>query len=219
METVSNQSAPNSFEESPRTCTRRSLIAPAIQHDVRYFKRFRMEIDLVPPLPPIPELDAEYVWTPWCDDLIEAHARVKQIVFADEIDGLVFPNLVCRDGCIRLMREIRGRWGFRREATWLIAHRGEFVGTIQGVSERGGIGAIQNVGVVPEYRGRGLGKALVLKSLHAFRGAGLALGRLEVTAGNAAALGLYRGLGFRYRKTLYKVRDPLSLVSNVDWLI
>jgi ribosomal protein S18 acetylase RimI-like enzyme len=206
-------------QRSPSPLSRRSLIAPIIQHDVRYFKRFRMEIDLVPPLPPVPSLASEFRWTPWSDDLLEAHARVKQQVFADEIDGLVFPNLVCKDGCIRLMREIRNRWGFRRDATWLIAHGDAFIATIQGVSERGGIGAIQNVGVIPEYRGRGLGRTLVLKALHAFRDAGLALGRLEVTADNAAAVGLYRRLGFRYRKTLFKICDPMALVPSGDWLI
>jgi mycothiol synthase len=193
------------------------MISSAIRHDARYFKRFRMEIDLVAPLPDVPALPAGFAWAPWEDDLLEAHAHVKQLCFADEIDGLVFPNLVCRDGCIRLMREIRNRWGFRPSATWLMTHEGQFIGTIQGVGERGGIGAIQNVGVIPGYRGRGLGTALVLKSLHAFRDAGHALGRLEVTADNVAAVKLYRRLGFRFRKTLYKVMDPLALVSNLDW--
>jgi ribosomal protein S18 acetylase RimI-like enzyme len=195
------------------------MITSAIQHDVRYFKRFRMEIDLVAPLPAIPALTADFAWVPWDDGLLETHAAVKQLCFADEIDGLVFPNLVCRDGCIRLMREIRNRWGFRRDATWLLTHHGDYIGTIQGVGERSGIGAIQNVGVVPAYRGRGLGTALVLKSLHAFRQAGLALGRLEVTADNEAAVRLYRRLGFRFRKTLYKVIDPLALVPDIDWWI
>jgi ribosomal protein S18 acetylase RimI-like enzyme len=195
------------------------MITSGIQHDIRYFKRYRMEIDLVAPLQAMPALGPGFTWAPWDDDLLEEHARVKQLCFTDEIDGLVFPNLVCRDGCVRLMREIRGKWGFRRDATWLLMHKGESIGTIQGVGERGGIGAIQNVGVVPAYRGRGLGTALVLKALHAFRNGGLALGRLEVTADNEAAVRLYRKLGFRFRKTVYKVMDPLSLVADMDWWI
>ena len=63
----------------------------------------------------------------------------------------------------------------------------------------------------------GLGAALVLKSLHAFRDAGLALGRLEVTAENEAAVRLYRRLGFRFRKTLFKVMAPYSLAADTDW--
>lgn len=195
------------------------MLTPLIQHDVRYFKRFRMEIDLTVPLPAVPDLGPELEWLAWDDSLLEAHAQAKQRCFADEIDGLVFPNLVCRDGCVRLMREIRNRWGFCPEATWLLAFRGEPIGTIQGVRERGGIGAIQNVGIVPQHRGQRWGTALVLKSLHAFRAAGLAIGRLEVTAVNAAAVRLYRRLGFRYRKTLFKIIDPMSLVSTPEWSI
>ena len=40
--------------------------------------------------------------------------------------------------------------------------------------------------------------------LHGFVRAGLVRGMLEVTAQNGAAIRLYRRLGFRFRKTLYK---------------
>jgi ribosomal protein S18 acetylase RimI-like enzyme len=58
--------------------------------------------------------------------------------------------------------------------------------------------------VVPACRGRGLGRALLLYALYGFRQAGLAVAMLEVTAQNDAAVRLYRRLGFRRRKTLYK---------------
>jgi len=70
--------------------------------------------------------------------------------------------------------------------------------------ERGGVGAIQNVGVTPAWRGRGVGEALVLQTLHGFRRAGLGRALLEVTARNEGAQRLYRRLGFRRFKTLYK---------------
>ena len=60
------------------------------------------------------------------------------------------------------------------------------------------------MGVTPAWRGRGLGEALLLQALHGFRSAGLGRGLLEVTAQNEAALRLYRRLGFRRTKTLYK---------------
>jgi mycothiol synthase len=77
-------------------------------------------------------------------------------------------------------------------------------GTIQGVRERSGFGAIQNLGVASRYRGRGLGEALLLQSLHGFRSAGLGRAMLEVTADNDAAIRLYRRVGFLRRKTIYK---------------
>src|SRR5262249_9066660 len=82
-------------------------------------------------------------------------------------------------------------------------------GSVQGLRERSGLGAIQNLGVTPAHRGRGLGSALLLQALHGFARAGLARALLEVTAQNDGALRLYRRHGFRCVKTLYKaVPDP-----------
>jgi ribosomal protein S18 acetylase RimI-like enzyme len=171
---------------------------------IAYFKRFRMEIDLntLPPVPPLPEGCA---WTAWNPALLEAHAEVKCQCFVDEIDGVVFPNLASLAGCRHLMHEITHKPGFKPEATWLIAANGHGnVGTVQGLRDRLGMGAIQNLGVIPAFRGRGLGTALLLKALHGFNRAGLARGILEVTAQNEAAIRLYWRLGFRRRKTVYK---------------
>jgi ribosomal protein S18 acetylase RimI-like enzyme len=66
------------------------------------------------------------------------------------------------------------------------------------------LGSIQNVGVVPEHRGRGLGRALVLKSLEGFALARLKRIVLEVTATNRPAVELYRSVGFHVVKTMYR---------------
>jgi GNAT superfamily N-acetyltransferase len=170
---------------------------------VVYFKRFRMEI-LLNDLLPVPALPAGYVLVPWEEQLLSAHAEVKYRSFAGEIDAVVFPNLGSRLGCYRLMQDIARRPGFEPRATWLAAGPEGYCGTIQGVRERGGWGAIQNLGVVPAARHRGLGSCLLLQALHGFRQAGLLRAFLEVTAQNEGAVRLYRRLGFRCRKTLYK---------------
>jgi ribosomal protein S18 acetylase RimI-like enzyme len=190
-----------------------------IQHELSYFKRYRMELDLTRPLPPVPAIPANCRWVPWDDALLPVHADVKARCFANEIDRFVFPNLGSVDGCLRLMREIRGKLGFRPQSTWLVAQGDEYVGTIQGIAERIGIGAIQNVGVVDGHRGHGLGTALLVRALHGFRTTGLSLARLDVTSNNDAAIRLYRKLGFRFKKTLYKVADPLALVAAQDWCV
>jgi ribosomal protein S18 acetylase RimI-like enzyme len=105
------------------------------------------------------------------------------------------------------MREIRRKPGFLPAATWLILAPAGYVGTVQGVADRGPIGAIQNLGVVPAYRGLGLGRALVRRALDGFRRNGLRRAYLEVTAENSAAVRLYREIGFRRAKTLYKAVD------------
>src|SRR5262249_46233079 len=147
--------------------------------------------------------------------------------FHDEIDAVVFPSLSTRHGCYYLMREIRRKAGFRPEATWLVACAGGYCGTVQGVRERSGLGAIQNLGVTPAHRGRGLGTAFLLQPLGGFRRAGLGRAFLEVTAQNDGAVRLYRRLGFRCRKTIYKAVDAglalqtagrLDLAPEPIWL-
>ena len=182
--------------------------------NIAYFKRFRMEIDLhdAPPLPTLPE---GYSWVLWDYSLVEPHADVKYYSFQDEIDTCVFPSLSTRNGCYYLMREISRKAGFVPDATWLVACSEGYCGTVQGVQERTGLGAIQNLGVMPLHRSRGLGRALLLQALHGFRRSGLGRAFLEVTAQNEGAIRLYRRLGFRCRKTVYKAVDACLALEPV----
>ncbi len=179
----------------------------------RYFKRFRMEIDLVRLSHAVPELPQGYVWSEWDPQLTSRHAQAKFASFHNEIDALVFPCLGNISGCRRLMREISRRDSFLPEATWLISHQSGAdtaacdCGTIQGLAQQGRTGSIQNVGVAPEHRGYGLGRALVLKALTGFREARMRRVYLEVTADNQPAVDLYRSIGFRLTRTLYKAVD------------
>jgi GNAT superfamily N-acetyltransferase len=176
---------------------------------MRYYKRFRMEVDLrqVPPDPP--RLPHDYVWIAWDATDLARHALAKFHAFREELDAEVFPCLGEFAGCQRLMDEICHKPGFLPQATWLICHQpnGRFsadCGTIQGIDHGGGLGAIQNVGITPEHRGVGLGRTLILKSLAGFRAAGVERVYLDVTALNWQAVQLYRSIGFRLTKTSYK---------------
>lgn len=177
---------------------------------IRYFKRYRMEFALGEDPPASEPLGDGYYWLPWDDGLLEAHARTKAECFCGELDTQVFPSLATPEGCSQLMRAIRDRPGFLPGATWLLGCGIENVGTVQGVRLNSGLGAIQNLGVVPSHRGLGLGRQLMLKALQGFRLARLPGAILEVTAQNEPAVNLYRRLGFRCRKTLYKtVENPV----------
>jgi GNAT superfamily N-acetyltransferase len=175
---------------------------------ITYYKRLRMEMDLYGRGRAFAvDLPGRFVWVPWEEALLADHAEVKFQSFRHEIDAYVFPCLGDRYGCQRLMREIRRKPGFLPGATWLIACPEGYVATVQGVMDHGPIGAIQNIGVIPSYRGIGLGRALVHQALNGFQQAGLRRAYLEVTAENNAAVQLYRSLGFHRAKTLYKAVD------------
>lgn len=175
-----------------------------------YFKRYRMELDLRRPLFEPAPLPGGYDLVDWRDSMLEAHAKAKFHSFCFEIDANVFPCLAEQEGCLRLMREITRRDGFVREATWLLTHQAgddiDYCGTVQGVRDAH-YGAVQNLGVTDDHRGRGLGSLLLHRSLLGFRSAGLKKAYLEVTAQNRAAVKLYHRLGFRRVKTVYKAAD------------
>ncbi len=61
-------------------------------------------------------------------------------------------------------------------------------------------GHVCQVSVVPEAQAQGLGTALVVAALQAFRAQGLSTASLSVTVANARAHRLYTKLGFRLRK-------------------
>jgi ribosomal protein S18 acetylase RimI-like enzyme len=176
-----------------------------------YFKRFRMEIDLRGRRLVDFALPAQFQLVPWNAGLVEAHAEAKFHSFRDEIDSNVFPCLGEYAGCLRLMEEIVRKPGFLPAATWLVADttRGveSFCGTVQGVADKTGMGAIQNLGIAPEFRGRGLGTALMIKALRGFQQSGLPRAFLEVTAQNSGAVRLYKRLGFTRTRTVYKVSE------------
>jgi ribosomal protein S18 acetylase RimI-like enzyme len=174
-----------------------------------YFKRFRMEFDLTGPAISPPPVPAGFHLHAWSDSLLEAHADAKFQSFRNEIDSNVFPCLGDWLGCLRLMQEIRGKQGFLPGATWLITRessssQAENCGTIQGIRDYTGMGAIQNLGVTPDHRSRQLGSCLLMHALQGFQQAGLRRAFLEVTAQNAGAIRLYQRVGFSKARTVYK---------------
>lgn len=168
-----------------------------------YYKRYRMELDLRLPRPPA-ELPRGFHWLPWDIGLLELHARVKFHCFAGETDADVFPCLGHLCGCRELMTAIVNRPGFCPGATWLVAGRDGCVATVQGLLDAGRFGGIQNLGVLPEWRGLGIGRAILLKALAGFAAAGVRRAFLEVTAKNELAVRLYRQIGFRAYQTIYR---------------
>ena len=111
---------------------------------------------------------------------------------------------------------------FLPEATWLVSRAAASgtvsplvdCGTIQGIASGRDSGSIQNVGVTPESRGIGLGRALLVKALHGFRNFGVKRVYLEATAENAPAVELYRSIGFRLVRTTYKHMQGAAPVES-----
>jgi ribosomal protein S18 acetylase RimI-like enzyme len=182
----------------------------------RYLKRYRMLLDFRRQSTPRAVLPEGFAWVPWAKSSVAAHAAVKFAAFRSELDVALFRSFRTPEGCHRLMSEIARQRGFLPEATWLIrqckpfadhnfdAPYSEYCGTVQGLQHDFQQGAIQNIGICPEFRGLGLGRALLLKALSGFRQAGLLRVYLEVSAANSAAVKLYQSVGFEVVGTRYR---------------
>jgi putative acetyltransferase len=72
---------------------------------------------------------------------------------------------------------------------------------------KGDYGEIKRMYVIPECRGRKIGKKLLQELEHRIASGGLKLARLETGIYQAEALGLYAGMGYRGREAFGGYRD------------
>lgn len=176
---------------------------------IQYVKRLQMAFDFTKTALEKPELPDRFRFVPWDKTLLEVHAEVKYLGFRNDTDAMIFPTFREYDRCLQLMDSIAASSSFLPSATVLIAvgrrpGTTEYVANIQGMRLSEEIGAIQNVAVVPDFRNRGLGRALVLGSLRGFRQSGVRRVTLEVTADNIPAVKLYRRIGFVEFKSYFR---------------
>ena len=98
-------------------------------------------------------------------------------------------------------------WLFRRDVAgiWVAEEDGKIVGFVASdgnwFSKREGkvVGAIHELVILPEYRNKGIGKALVEKVIEYFKSWGLDTAELWVGDKNTQALEFYKSLGFEER--------------------
>lgn len=85
----------------------------------------------------------------------------------------------------------------KRGMTIYIAEKdGQVIGKVH-LQLINGVGGVYGLGVLPEYRGHGLGRALLLEAIKKLKVADADKIMLQVEAKNAKALSLYKSCGFR----------------------
>lgn len=123
-----------------------------------------------------------------------------------------------RRGLAEWRENLAGKWGGPEQ--WVLgAYRGAelvgMAGCLRGERDKERHKAsVWGMYVAPEARGLGLGRALLGEALARMRALeGVLQVQLSVTAGNAPALALYRGLGFRDYG-----REPRAMQVGEDFL-
>jgi mycothiol synthase len=141
-----------------------------------------------PPLPPVvvPEGYSLRTYAGTADDAAWVHIMNNSLGNKYALDS--FRN------------SISTRPQFRPEILYFVTHGGAAVGSAcawrHAISERR-VGYVHMVGVVPEHRGKGLGRLVTLRTLHHFKEDGFDLAVLNTDDFRLAAIKSYLGLGFR----------------------
>jgi len=94
-------------------------------------------------------------------------------------------------------KTLSGRFGaFLPTASIMLLQGEKAVGCTTCIRRPDGVGILTNVTILPEYRQRGLGKALVIESLHRLHRLDVSRVQLSVVASNDSAMKIYCDLGF-----------------------
>jgi mycothiol synthase len=138
---------------------------------------------------------------------LEALVDADNAIFADHWGALPRTVAAWRHEMIETRPHDPALWIIARSADGLIVAECLCHASRDGAPDDGWISI---VGVRREWRGRGLGQAVLCEGLDALRAAGFRTVGLHVDAENTAAIGLYRGVGMalvRQRLHFMKVLD------------
>lgn len=105
---------------------------------------------------------------------------------------------------------------------WLVALEGNTVAGYVGSQSVMGESDMMNVAVHPDYRRRGIARALICALIDGLREEGNRCLTLEVRASNASAIALYEKLGFAQvgrRPNYYRNPKEDALILRKEWEI
>jgi len=161
--------------------------------------RHRMQLELAgwwdEPVVPV-----GYRLVPWQIRYLDAAASVVFRANQDTLDALLYAPFFgtspkeCRQGLLTILA---GSYGaLLPQATWCVLHGHQLVGVNLVIRNDGDMASIIEISVDPVYQGRGLGRALMVRSLRELKHEHYERVELAVTSENTGARHLYESLGF-----------------------
>lgn len=179
--------------------------------DCRVFPRLFEECDLIArpklisPAPSGPPLLPEGITlTQWATHDYQAAGELIHAAYAGHTDSEINDQYRSLHGALRFLHNIvrfPGCGVFEPAYSWVVRDHNARrpVGLVLASRVGPGVAHITQFCIAPEYRGRGLGSALLQHTLHALRQAGFEAITLTVTESNDPAVRLYKSFGFHQR--------------------
>jgi ribosomal protein S18 acetylase RimI-like enzyme len=181
------------------------LVQPFLAQGFRRHPRLFMVLSLAQPPRPAASVFPEFEIRPWSDSDYQSAAAVITAAYRGHVDAQINDQYRTLSGSLRFLNNIvrfPGCGLFDPASSFIAMHKANrhVAGLILCSKVRHDVGHVTQVCVLPEYRSRGLGEALLASTACALRNRGASLLSLTVTEGNTRAVELYKRLGYETKR-------------------
>jgi len=175
------------------------IAAPFVSEGFRVYQRLfmRLPLERAPQVKP----QAEFEIRPWTEADFHPAAHVITASYAGHIDSLINDQYRNASGSLRFLNNIvrfPGCGTFDAASSFVAFSRltGSIAGLLLSSKVRDDVAHVTQICVLPHHRGRGLGELLMAEASRSLVRRRFTELSLTVTDANAAAVTLYRKLGF-----------------------
>jgi len=181
------------------------LAQPFVQQGFRRHPRLFMVQSLSGTLQAAPSIFPDFELRRWTDNDYQAAAAVITAAYRGHVDSQINDQYRTLSGSLRFLNNIvrfPGCGVFDPESSFVVLHKTSrhVVGLILCSRVRHDVGHVTQVCVLPEYRGRGVGEALLASTAGLLKKRGFTMLSLTVTEANTRAVDLYKRLGFASKR-------------------
>jgi ribosomal protein S18 acetylase RimI-like enzyme len=181
------------------------LAQPFVQQGFRRHPRLFMVQSLTGNLQAAPSIFPDFELRRWTDNDYQAAAAVITAAYRGHVDSQINDQYRTLSGSLRFLNNIvrfPGCGVFDPESSLVVLHKASrhVAGLILCSRVRHDVGHVTQVCVLPEYRGRGVGEALLASTAGLLKKRGFTMLSLTVTEANTRAVDLYKRLGFETKR-------------------
>jgi ribosomal protein S18 acetylase RimI-like enzyme len=181
------------------------LSRPFVEQGFRRHPRLFMEMPLMRATRPAPSIYPDFEIRGWADSDYQSAAAVITAAYRGHVDAEINDQYRTLSGSLRFLNNIvrfPGCGIFDPESSFVVMHRPtrHIAGLILCSRVRHDVGHVTQVCILPEYRSRGVGEALIACTASALRKRKFSSLSLTVTEANSRAVDLYRRLGFDLKR-------------------
>ena len=182
-----------------------ALARPFLDQGFRRHPRLFMAMPLSRPARPAPSIYPDFEVRRWQESDYQSAAAVITAAYRGHVDSDINDQYRTLSGSLRFLNNIvrfPGCGLFDAESSFVVTHKitRQVAGLILCSRVRHDVGHVTQVCVLPEYRSRGIGEALLACTASALQKRKFSLLSLTVTEANTRAVELYRRLGFDLRR-------------------